>query len=91
MKKLGFLLLAAALLLLTGACSKTGTGDGQGRVVIIVTDDPFDISSIESATVTITKVEIRRVGSSMGDGNPFLMLSDDTVTIDLINLQEWRH
>lgn len=87
MKKLGFILLAAALLLLIGACSKTGTGDGQGRLVIKVTDDPFDISSIESATVTITKVEIRRVGDGVSGGNPFVMLSDDTVTVDLINLR----
>jgi hypothetical protein len=87
MKKLGFILLAAALLLFTGACNKTGTGDSQGRLVIKITDDPFDISSVESATVTITKVEIRKAGDGVSDVNPFLLLSDDTVTINLIDLR----
>jgi len=87
MKKPGIILLAAAMLLLTGACSKTGTGDGQGRLVIKVTDDPFDISSIESATVTITKVEIKKTGDGVSDGNPFILLSDDTVTVNLIDLR----
>ena len=87
MKKTGLILLAASLLLFTGACDRIQTGDGQGRLVIKVTDDPFDISSIESATVTITKVEIKKVGDGVSDGNPFVVLSDDTVTVDLIDLR----
>jgi hypothetical protein len=87
MKKTVLVLIAAALLLFTGACDKTSTGDGQGRLVVKVTDDPFDISNIESATVTITKVEIRKVGDGVSDGNPFVVLSDDTVTVDLIDLR----
>jgi hypothetical protein len=87
MKKPVIILLAAAMLLLTGACNKTGTGDGQGRLVIKVTDDPFDINSIESATVTITKVEIRKAGDGVSDGNPFIMLSDDTMTVNLMDLR----
>ena len=53
MKKTVLVLIAAALLLFTGACDETRTDDGQGRLVINVTDGPFDISDIESATVTI--------------------------------------
>ena len=87
MKKTCLILLTAALLLFTGACDEIRTGDGQGRLVINVTDDPFDISTIESATITITKVEIKKVGDGVSDGNPFLVLSDDTVTIDLIDLR----
>jgi hypothetical protein len=87
MKKPVLILLAAALLLFSGACNKISSGDGQGRLVIKVTDDPFDINLIESATVTITKVEIKKVGDGVSDGNPFVLLSDDTVTVDLINLR----
>jgi len=48
MKKTVLVLIAAALLLFTGACDETRTGDGQGRLVINVTDGPFDISDIEN-------------------------------------------
>jgi hypothetical protein len=87
MKKTGLILLTVSLLLFFGACDKAPSGDGQGRIVIKVTDDPFDINRIESATVTITKVEIKKVGDGESDGNPFVVLSDDTVTIDLIDLR----
>ncbi len=87
MKKTCLILLTASLLLFIGACDRTQTGDGQGRLVINVTDDPFDISNIESATVTITKVEIKKAGDGLSDGNSFVLLSDDTVTIDLIDLR----
>lgn len=71
-----------------GACNEIkNSGEGDGRVVIKVTDDPFDISKIESATVTITKVEIKKVGDGISDGCPFVTLSDDTMTIDLIDLR----
>jgi hypothetical protein len=87
MKKTGLILLAVSLLLFFGACNEVPSGDGQGRLVIKVTDDPFDINRIESATVTITKVEIKKVGDGVSDGNPFVVLSDDTVTVDLIDLR----
>ena len=88
MKRIVLILLSAALLLSMGACNETGnTGEGDGRVVISVTDDPFDISNIESATVTITKVEIKKVGDCISDGSPFVTISDDTVIVDLIDLR----
>jgi len=87
MKKRVTLLLTAALILIAGACNEIRTGDGQGRVILKVTDAPFDINSIESALVTITKVEIRKVGDGISDGNPFITLSEDTITVDLIDLR----
>jgi hypothetical protein len=89
MKRIVIIVLTATFLLGMGACNEIskGTGDGDGKLVIKVTDDPFDISKIESATVTITRVEIRKVGDGISDGNPFVTLSDDTVTIDLIDLR----
>lgn len=87
MKKTLILLTAAVFLLITGACSETKDNAGDGRLVIKVTDDPFDISGIESATVTVTKVEIKKVGDGISDGNPWMILSEDTVTFDLIDLR----
>ncbi len=85
-------MLAASALIMSGCNEAMNNGDdanvdGKSRLVVKVTDDPFDISYIESATVTITKVEIRRTGDGVPDGNPFMILSDDTVTIDLIDLR----
>jgi len=90
MKKILFTILAVAFVVMLSGCSELFNNDqtdGKSRLVIKITDDPFDISYIESATVTITKVEIRRAGDSVSDGNPFMVLSDDTVTIDLIDLR----
>ena len=85
MKKLLFTILAAAILF--SGCNKTETttGDGPGRLSVKITDDPFNISYIVSATVTITKVEIRKAGEN--DGNPFIVLSEIPVTIDLFQLR----
>jgi len=81
-------MMTALLLVGLGACNETSrSGEGDGRVIIRITDAPFDISSIESATVTITRVEIKKVGDGISDGNAFVTLSDDTVTIDLIDLR----
>jgi hypothetical protein len=88
MKKNVSILLAAVLLLIVGACSETvKTGADQGRLVLKVTDAPFDISNIESATVTITRVELKKTGDGISDGNAFITISEDTTTIDLIDLR----
>jgi hypothetical protein len=87
MKKNGLIFLAAAIILLAGSCDRNGTNEGYGRLVIKVTDDPFDINNIESATVAITKVEIKKVGDCVSDGNPYVVLSEDTVNIDLVDLR----
>ncbi len=81
-------MMTALLLVGLGACNEASkSGEGDGRVIIRITDAPFDISSIESATVTITRVEIKKVGDGISDGNAFVTLSEDTVTIDLIDLR----
>jgi len=87
MKNMLILLTAAAFLLITGACSETKDNAGDGRLVIKMTDDPFDISGIESATVTITKVEIKKVGDGISDGSPWMILSEEIVTLDMIDLR----
>jgi hypothetical protein len=81
MKKIFFPILIAAILF--SGCTRTV--DGPGKLVIKVTDDPFNIDFVESATVMITKVEIRRAGHN--EGNPFMVLSEDTMSFDLLQLR----
>jgi len=81
MKKLIFIT-AAAILMISG-CTKTN--DGLGKLIVKITDDPFNISYVESATITINKIEIRKSGQN--ELNPFIVLSEDTLTFDLIDLR----
>ncbi len=85
MKKLLFAIFAAAVLM--SGCNKTETTipGGPGRLSVKITDDPFNISSVESATVTISKIEIRQAGANEGD--PFIELLMNPVTIDIFQLR----
>lgn len=88
MKKLLFSFITAALVF-TG-CNKTETSispgtSGPGTLSVKITDDPFNISSVESATITISKIELRQVGS--GDSATFLKLPLNPVTIDIFKLR----
>lgn len=76
--------MAVSLAFIAVSCNKPMD---SGRLVIKVTDDPFDISNIESATVTINKVEIKKVGDGVSDGSPWVIISEDAVTLDLIDLR----
>jgi hypothetical protein len=76
--------LVAVALLLT-SCSKIQNNNGPGKLVVKVTDDQFKIDYVTSATVKITKIEIRKAGAQ--DVNPFIVLSTDTLSFDLINLR----
>jgi len=87
MKKKAILLLTAALILIAGACNEIRNGNDTGRVILKVTDAPFDISNIESALVTITKVELKKEGDGISDGYQYITLSEDTVILDLIDLR----
>ncbi len=82
MKKLMFAIFAAAVLM--SGCNKTETG-GPGWLSVKITDDPFNISSVKSAEVTISKIEIRRAGANEGD--PFLELPINPVPIDIFKLR----
>lgn len=86
MKKLLFPIIAAALVF--AGCNKTETAistDGPGTLSVKITDDPFNINSVESATITISKIELRQVGSS--DSITFLKLPLNPVTIDIFKLR----
>jgi Domain of unknown function (DUF4382)/Carboxypeptidase regulatory-like domain len=82
------LLIIFATTLILSACSKTGDQSNllnSGKIIIKVTDDPFNMNYVESATVTITKIEIRKAGGD--DSIPFIVLSNDSVTLDLTHLR----
>jgi hypothetical protein len=87
MKKLLFPFLVAAIAF--SGCTKysdsSRNSETQGRLSIKVTDDPFNISYVESATITISKIEIRKGGERTDTA--FKVIFDDTVTLDLSKLR----
>lgn len=84
MKKLLFACFAAVLLF--SGCNKSETTNGgPGKLTVRITDDPFNINFVESATVTITKIELRKAGAN--DENPFIVLTEEPVTVDLFQLR----
>ncbi len=85
MKRFLFVLGTLSLMLVSG-CDKANN-DPNGRLVISITDGPFPINFVESATVTITKIEIRKAGDGVPDGNPFLTVWEGTESFDLLQLR----
>jgi hypothetical protein len=85
MKKIIFTIFAAVIFL--SGCNKTdGPGNnGPGKLVLKITDDPFNINYVESATITINKIEIRKAGQN--EAASFMVLSEDTLTFDLLKLR----
>lgn len=87
MKKSILIILAVILMIIIPACSKSPDSNGTGRMTIKITDAPFPIDEIESALVTITKVELRKAGDGIPDGNPFITIAEDTMIYNLIDLR----
>lgn len=86
MRKSIFALFAVGLLMIFSGCSKNKS-EGPGRLVMTITDDPFPFSSIESATVTITKIELRKAGDCNCDSVPFQVVFNGSETVDLLGLR----
>jgi len=63
--------------------------DQLGHLVIKLTDAPFPFDMIESATVNITKVEIRKVSEGDEDGYPYieLPLPEESNEFNLLDLR----
>lgn len=51
---------------------------------LLLTDAPFPTDSVAEANVTITKIEIRK--SDEEEGNPFIILSEEVDTFNLLEL-----
>lgn len=84
MRKIIFSLMAAAIVMIFTGCSKES---GNGRLVVNVTDAPFPVEFIESANVTITKVEIRKAGDGIPDESPFSVIWTGSEVFDLLELR----
>lgn len=93
-QKLGVMLLALTVLLAVTRCNKDETsglvpGPDEGTLNVELTDAPLNLDLVEEASVTISKVEIRKhVEGDMSDtGNPFITLYDSTETFNLLELR----
>ncbi|HOP59124.1 MAG TPA: DUF4382 domain-containing protein [Bacteroidales bacterium] len=87
MKKIFLSVIALSLIFFLSGCSKSSDSEGPGRLSIKVTDAPFSIENIESAWVTINKIEIRRTGDGIPDGNPFMTIYEEPVSLNLLELR----
>ena len=87
MKKSLFILLSAVLIGFTVGCNKSSEESGIGTLSVKITDAPFPIDMVEAAEVTITRVELRKAGDGISEGNPFIVLFEDTVTFNLLDLR----
>jgi hypothetical protein len=85
MKRIFLTLLTAAVMLVFAGCDKTN--DGNGHLVVNITDAPFPVDMVESAEVTITKVEIRKAGDGVCDECPFEVLWEGSETFNLLDLR----
>jgi len=84
--------LTAALIMfiLSGCQMEFGKTDDNlnndvGTLVVHLTDGPFPIDMIDSAMVTIVKVEVR--SQYEGDSSSFLTLMEDTLNFNLLELR----
>ena len=96
MKKLLVLPGAIRVWLLISTISCKNSDDLMGRVVVKITDEPFPISLIADAGVTITKVEIRFAESEEGENtegedgeeeSPFIVLWEGSRELKLLDLR----
>jgi hypothetical protein len=87
MKQLSIVMFAVLIISLIPACNRETANEGVGRLIVNVTDAPFPIDIIESAMVTITKVEIRKVGDGDEEGRPFITISEEPATFNLFELR----
>ena len=65
-------------------CSTTEE-DGTGTLSILLTDAPFPTDLVDEANVTIIKLEAREADG--GEASPYLTLSEDTQTYNLLDLR----
>lgn len=85
MKKL-IILLSVLAAVANFSCQKLND-NGTGRLVIKITDAPFPFDEIESALVTIDRIELRKAGDCVPDGNPFITVAEDIGEFNLIDLR----
>lgn len=82
MKRTSILILTASLLVVVAACS--GPSGGTGNVSVLLTDAPLDLSTVSAVNVTITQILLY---PSEGEATPLEVLSEETLTINLLDYQ----
>lgn len=65
-------------------CGDNPVNSQVGRLTLMMTDAPFPADHVSSTIVTVTRVEARNQST---EGNPFLTLSEETKTFNLLTLQ----
>jgi len=78
------------ILFLTGCKDSFNANDQKGNLVIKLTDAPFPINMIDAATVSISKVEIRKACECDEEESPFKVLAEFDPPKDF-NLLELRN
>ena len=61
--------------------------DQKGHLVIKITDAPFPIDMIDSAMVTITKIEMRKKSEGEELGYPYITVLEEPVEFNLLDLR----
>lgn len=73
------------LIFTLSSCDSSNEPSDSGSLLVKVTDDPFPIDYVESATVTVNKIEVRR--KDVSDGDPFHVVSEEQIDFDLLALR----
>ena len=89
MKKIAkFLSLTAAVMALGAffmSCEPFWNSGNEGTLTVLLTDAPFPADLVDQANVTIDSLSIREKGGD--DGDPFLTLSTDQRSFNLLDLR----
>jgi len=92
MKKIKLLLgilTVLGILFATGCQDMDNSADNDrlGKLVIKLTDAPFPIDMIDSAMVTIVKVEVRKKSEGEEEGYPYITVMEDPLKFNLLDLR----
>ncbi len=86
---MNFTSLLVAVLMIMGVSIVSCDNDnisGTGKLKIQLTDAPFPSDLVAEANVTISKIEIRKASQSEDAGRPFVTLSEEEMSFNLLDL-----
>lgn len=84
LRKSASLMLLVMISLFGISCGDSSEGTLTGTLNLSLTDAPFPSDDVSEANVTIVKIDIRNKDEV--DGNPFLTLTEDTTSFNLLDL-----
>jgi len=91
MKKVNYRSIVVLAVMLVGilfaACQEEYNNEStSGKLKIQLTDAPFPTDLVAEANVTITKIEVRKANQEEEAGNPFITLSEEEMSFNLLEL-----